>query len=102
VIPQKPSIVYFVTRRLYPNVDFYSGLVYYEHVDELRAQIEAKLKTWGKSLEASPAKAEGAEAAARTLVDRFHAAIQAQVRELRPVLDDLRTRAERPSRKPSV
>jgi hypothetical protein len=28
VIPQKPSIVYFVTRRLYPNVDFYSGLVY--------------------------------------------------------------------------
>ena len=67
---------------------------YYEHVDELREQIEAKLKTWSKSLEASQAKAEGAEAAARTLVERFHQAIQAQVRELRPVLDDLRTRAE--------
>lgn len=30
---------------------------------------------WSKSLEASQAKAEGAEAAARTLVERFHRAI---------------------------
>jgi predicted nucleic acid-binding Zn-ribbon protein len=67
---------------------------YYEHVDELREQIEAKLKTWSRSLEAAQDKAEGAEATARTLVERFHRAIQAQVRDLRPVLDDLRTRAE--------
>ena len=39
-------------------------------------------------------KSEGAEATARTLVERFHQAIQAQVRDLRPVLDDLRTKAE--------
>jgi chromosome segregation ATPase len=67
---------------------------YYEHVDELRAEIEAKLKTWSKSLEASQAKAGDAQATARTLVERFHRAIQAQARELRPVLDDLRSRAE--------
>jgi ElaB/YqjD/DUF883 family membrane-anchored ribosome-binding protein len=45
---------------------------YYEHVDELRAEIETKLKTWSKSLEATQAKAGDAEAAARTLVERFH------------------------------
>lgn len=67
---------------------------YYEHVDELRAQIEAKLKAWSKSLEASQTTLEDAEAAGRTLVERFHRAIQAQVRELRPVLDDLRAGAE--------
>ena len=67
---------------------------YYEHVDELRTQIEAKLKTWSKSLEASQDKGEGAEATARTLLERFHGAIQGQLRELRPVLDDLRSRAE--------
>jgi chromosome segregation ATPase len=67
---------------------------YYERVDELREEIEVKLKVWGKTLEASQAKAESAEAAAKTLVERLHGAIQAQLRELRPRIGDLRDRAE--------
>ena len=67
---------------------------YYERVDELRQEIEGKLKVWGKTLEASQARAESAEAAAKTLVERLHGAIQAQLRELRPRIGDLRDRAE--------
>jgi hypothetical protein len=67
---------------------------YYEQVDELREEIEAKLRTWSKALEASQAKAETAEAAAKTLVERLHGAIQTQLRELRPLIEDLRGRAE--------
>ena len=67
---------------------------YYEHVDELREEIEAKLKAWSKTLETSQAKAESAEATAKTLVERLHGAIQTQLRELRPLIGDLRDRAE--------
>jgi hypothetical protein len=57
---------------------------YYEQVDELRQEMEATLRTWSKTSQASEGKAEGAEAAAKTLVERLHAAIQAQLRDLRP------------------
>src|SRR5262245_14161698 len=67
---------------------------YYERIDELREEIEAKLKAWSKTLEASQAKAESAETTARTLVERLHGTIQNQLRELRPVVGDLRNRAE--------
>jgi chromosome segregation ATPase len=63
---------------------------YYERVDEVRKEIEAKLKTWGKAAEASP----GAGSAARPLVERLRDRVQAELRELRPVIDDLRGRAE--------
>ena len=67
---------------------------YYEHIDELREEIEAKLKAWSKTLETSQAKAESAETTAKTLVERLHGAIQTQLRELRPLIGDLRDRAE--------
>ena len=67
---------------------------YYEKVDELREEIEAKLKAWSKTLETSKAKAEGAETTAKTLVERLHGTIQTQLRELRPLIGDLRNRAE--------
>jgi chromosome segregation ATPase len=67
---------------------------YYEHIDELREEIEAKLKAWSKTLETSQAKAESAETTAKTLVERLHGAIHAQLRELRPLIGDLRDRAE--------
>ena len=40
---------------------------YYEHIDELREEIEAKLKAWSKTLETSQAKAESADKTAKTL-----------------------------------
>ena len=67
---------------------------YYEHVGELREEIEAKLRTWSKALETSRAKPESAETAAKTLVERLHGAIQTQLRELHPLIGDLRDRAE--------
>jgi chromosome segregation ATPase len=67
---------------------------YYEQVDALRQEIEAKLKTWSRDLEASQAKAESAEGSARSFVERMHATLQAQLRELRPLIADLRGRAE--------
>jgi chromosome segregation ATPase len=68
---------------------------YYEHIDELREEIEAKLKAWSKTLEGSQAKAESAEATAKTLVEKLHSAIQTQLRDLRPLIGDLRDRAEK-------
>jgi chromosome segregation ATPase len=68
---------------------------YYEHIDELRAEIEAKLKAWSKTLDASKARTESSEATAKTLVERLHGAIQTQLRELRPLLGELRDRAEK-------
>lgn len=67
---------------------------YYEHIDELREEIEAKLKAWSKTLESSRGKAEAAETTARTLVERLHGAIQTQLRELRPLIGDLRDKAD--------
>lgn len=67
---------------------------YYEHIDELRQEIEVKLKAWSKTLEASQAKVESAEVTAKTLVERLHGAITTQLRELRPLLGELRDRAE--------
>jgi uncharacterized coiled-coil DUF342 family protein len=67
---------------------------YYEHIDELREEIEAKLKAWSQTLDASQATAESAETPARTLVERLHGALQAQLRDLRPLIGDLRARAE--------
>ena len=67
---------------------------YYEHIDELREEIETKLKAWSKILEASKAKTESAEATAKTLLERLHGAIQTQLRELRPLIGDLRERGE--------
>jgi chromosome segregation ATPase len=67
---------------------------YYEQIDELREEMEAKLKAWGKTLEASKAKAESAETTAKSLVERLHETIQTQLRELRPLIGDLRDRAE--------
>jgi chemotaxis response regulator CheB len=74
---------------------------YYEHVDELREEIEAKVKAWGKTLETSQPKAESAETTAKTLVERLHSAIQTQLRELRPLIGDLRDRQRRLRRRPS-
>ena len=68
---------------------------YYEHVDEVREEIEAKLKAWSKTLETAQVQAESAEATAKTLVERLHGAIQTQLRELRPLIGDLRDRAEK-------
>ena len=67
---------------------------YYEHVDELRKEIETKLKTWSKALEASQAEDEGTGVAAKPLVERLRDVIQTQLRGLRPHIDDLRRRAE--------
>src|SRR5215510_12250756 len=67
---------------------------YYEHLDEIREEIETKLKAWSKTLETSKVKAESAETTARTLVERLHGTIQTQLRELRPLIGDLRNRAE--------
>jgi hypothetical protein len=68
---------------------------YYEKIDELREEIETKLKAWSKTLETSKAQAASAEATAKTLVERLHGAIQTQLRELRPLVGDLRDRAEK-------
>jgi chromosome segregation ATPase len=68
---------------------------YYEHVDELREEIEAKLRTWSKALEASQATAESAETAAKTLVERLHGVIATQLRDLRPLIGELRDGAEK-------
>jgi hypothetical protein len=68
---------------------------YYEQIDELREEIEIKLKAWSKTLETSKARAASAEATAKTLVERLHGAIQTQLRELRPLVGDLRDRAEK-------
>src|SRR5262245_46500057 len=67
---------------------------YYEDVDELREEIEAKLRRWGKVLETSAGKAQGTEAAAKSLVERLHGALQNQLRELQPLVADPRDRAE--------
>jgi hypothetical protein len=67
---------------------------YYEHVDELRKEIEAKLKRWSQSVEAGAGAAVGAEPASRTLIERLHSRVQAELRALRPLIDDLRDRAE--------
>jgi chromosome segregation ATPase len=71
---------------------------YYEQVDELREEIEAKLKAWSKTLETAQAKAGSTETTAKTLVERLHGAIQTQLRELRPLVGDLRDRAEQAER----
>jgi hypothetical protein len=69
---------------------------YYERIDGLREEIEAKLRAWSKTVEASQAKTESAEATTKkTLVERLHGAIQTQLRELRPLIGDLRDRAEK-------
>ena len=68
---------------------------YYDHIDELREEIEATLKAWSKTLETSKAKAESAEASAKTLVEKLHGAIQTQLRDLQPLVGDLRDRAEK-------
>jgi chromosome segregation ATPase len=67
---------------------------YYERVDALRREIEAALKTWGKAAEASAGKAEGAGRAATSLIERLHERIRAELREIRPRIDDLRHGAE--------
>jgi leucyl aminopeptidase (aminopeptidase T) len=67
---------------------------YYEQVDELREAIEAKLRAWSKAVDASQAKAESGGTATRTLIERLHGRIQAELRELRPVMEDLRGRAQ--------
>jgi chromosome segregation ATPase len=67
---------------------------YYERVESLRDEIEAKLKAWSKAAESAQAKAEGAGPAARTLIERLHGRIQAELRELGPLIADLRGRAE--------
>jgi chromosome segregation ATPase len=67
---------------------------YYEQIAELRAEIEAKLKTLSQALGASQEKVESAETAAKTFAERLHEAIQTQLRELRPLIEDLRGRAE--------
>jgi hypothetical protein len=68
---------------------------YYEQVDKLRQEIEAKLDAWRRSLESSPAPGGSADADARTLVERLQRRIQAELRDLQPLLGDLRSRAER-------
>jgi predicted phage gp36 major capsid-like protein len=70
---------------------------YYDDVDKLRAEIESKLAAWTKRLEAQ-AGPESGEAGAKTLVERLHAAIESQLRELRPLAADLRRRAEHTER----
>jgi hypothetical protein len=67
---------------------------YYEQVDELREAIEAKLRAWSKAVDASQAKAESGGTATRTLIERLHGRIQAELRKLRPVMEDLRGRAQ--------
>jgi predicted nucleic acid-binding Zn-ribbon protein len=67
---------------------------YYEHVDDLRKEIERKLKTWSKVLDASQTKGASIEASAKPLVERFRDVVQTQLRELRPHIDELRGRAE--------
>jgi ElaB/YqjD/DUF883 family membrane-anchored ribosome-binding protein len=66
---------------------------YYERVDELRKEIEAKLRTWSQTVESSEEKTESAEPA-KTLIERLQARIQAELRDLRPLIGDLRDRAE--------
>ena len=62
-------------------------------VGRLREEIEAKLRAWSKTLDTSKVKGEGAGTTAKTLVERIHGAIQTQLRELRPLIGDLRDRA---------
>ncbi|MGH7268321.1 MAG: hypothetical protein ACREMB_26170 [Candidatus Rokuibacteriota bacterium] len=63
---------------------------YYERVDEIRREIEAELSTWSQAAHSS---SEKAESGLRILIERLHGRIQAELRDLRPLLADLRVRA---------
>jgi predicted nucleic acid-binding Zn-ribbon protein len=65
---------------------------YYEQVDALRKEIEEAVRKWSTTANASDAQAGSTP---RTLVERLHARIQAELRELRPHIVDLRGRAAR-------
>jgi hypothetical protein len=71
---------------------------YYDDVTRLREEIEAKLRAWSQALESPAARTEGPEPAARGLIERLRDALQGQLRDLRPLGDDLRRRAEHAER----
>ena len=64
---------------------------YYERVDAIRREIEAELRTWGQA-EPAAESAKG-DAGLRALIERLHAKIRAELRELTPLLQDLKARA---------
>ena len=66
---------------------------YYERVDGIRREIEAELRTWGDATHAS--ESGKAEAGMKSLVERLHARIRAELRDLGPRLQDLKVRAAR-------
>ena len=64
---------------------------YYERVDEIRREIEAQLRTWSQAGEGP--ESGKAEAGLKALIERLHARIRAELRDLTPLLQDLRARA---------
>jgi hypothetical protein len=69
---------------------------YYERLDEVRREIEAELRTWGDAAHVS--ESGKAEAGMKTLLERLHAGIRAELRDLGPLLQDLKARAGRAER----
>jgi hypothetical protein len=63
--------------------------------EPLEAKIQAQLTAWSRTLEPRRQTVELVEASANTLVGRLHGAIQTQLGDLRPLIGDLRDRAEK-------
>lgn len=61
---------------------------YYEHIEELRGDIEAQLKKWGKEVESFDARASAQE-----VVQELRRNIQAELATLEPEIEALKTRA---------
>jgi DNA repair exonuclease SbcCD ATPase subunit len=65
-------------------------LEYYEHIEELRDDIEAQLKKWGKEVESlEPA------AGAQQVVHELRSEIEAELRQLEPEIEALKVNASR-------
>jgi DNA repair exonuclease SbcCD ATPase subunit len=61
---------------------------YYEHIEELRDDIEAQLKKWGKELESFEPRTSAQEA-----VQELRRNIQAELSALEPEIEALKTKA---------
>ena len=61
---------------------------YYEHIEELRDDIEAQLKKWGKEIEAFEPRPSAQE-----VVQELRRNIQAELTALEPEIEALKTKA---------
>ena len=61
---------------------------YYEHLEELRDDIEGQLRRWGKEIEGMEPRAE-----AQKVVQELRATIESQLRQWAPEIEALKSRA---------